>query len=341
MNPSLAVIFLTLFSGSGFGLMAIVAFVNDFHIDGGLTPLRTVIAVLLALLLVTIGMISSTAHLANPKNAWRAFTRWRTSWLAREGVFAVLFYPVSIAYLGWVFFMNKDQGSVALILANASAVLALVTIFCQGMIYACLRTIRQWHTPLVPANFYVLGLALGATVLASIRLMLGGTDRAMIGIALSFLLAAAVMKAIYYFWIGRPSGTTLQTATGLSRGKVRLLDQGHTFGTFLTREFSNGITPVAAIRFKMVVYLVGFMIPAGLLVLGLYERLGVLALFAPLSAFIGIGVERYLFFVEAQHVVNLYHGRAPSSMPMMRPDLKANSTVEQAARRLMPSYQKR
>lgn len=341
MNPSLAVIFLTLFSGSGFGLMAIVAFVNDFHIDGGLSPLRTVVAVVLALLLVTIGMISSTAHLANPKNAWRAFTRWRTSWLAREGVSAVLFYPVAITYLGWVFFMNRDQDSVALILGNASAVLALATIFCQGMIYACLRTIRQWHTPLVPANFYVLGLALGATVLASIRLMLAGPDRTLIGIALSFLLASAVMKAIYYFWIGRPSGTTLQTATGLNRGKVRLLDQGHTFGTFLTREFSNGITPVAAVRFKVLVYVVGFIIPAGLLALGLYEPLGVLAIFAPLSAFIGIGVERYLFFVEAQHVVNLYHGRAPSSMPMMRPDLKANPSAEPPPRRLVPSYQKR
>ncbi|MHB8252954.1 MAG: dimethyl sulfoxide reductase anchor subunit family protein [Acidiferrobacter sp.] len=341
MNPSLAVIFLTLFSGSGFGLMAAVAAVNDFHIDGGLSPLRTAIAVVLALLLVTIGMISSTAHLANPKNAWRAFSRWRTSWLAREGIFAVLFYPLAIAYLGWVFFLNTTHGSVALILGNSAAIVALVTIFCQGMIYACLRTIRQWHTPLVPANFYVLGLALGMTILATARLIIGGPDRTLIGISIALLIAAAVMKAIYYFWIGRPSGTTLQTATGFSRGKVRLLDQGHTFGTFLTREFSNSITPSAATRFKIAVYVLGFTTPIGILMLGLHEPIGMFALLAPLSAFIGIGMERYLFFVEAQHVVNLYHGRAPSSMPMMRPVSSTDTLAQQQRGRLVPSYQKR
>jgi len=341
MNPSLAVIFLTLFSGSGFGLMAVVAAVNDFHIDGGFSPLRTAIAVVLALLLVTIGMISSTAHLANPKNAWRAFARWRTSWLAREGIFAVLFYPLAIAYLGWVFFMNTNQGLVALILANGAAIVALITIFCQGMIYACLRTIRQWHTPLVPANFYILGLALGTTILATMRLMVKGPDKTLIGMSIALLIAAGVMKAIYYFWIGKPSGTTLQTATGFSRGKVRLLDQGHTFGTFLTREFSNCITPLTATRFKIAVYILGFMIPAGILILGLHEPIGIFALMAPLAAFVGIGMERYLFFVEAQHVVNLYHGRMPSSMPMMHPALKTNPKTAQAASRLVPSFEKR
>ena len=340
MNPSLAVIFLTLFSGTGFGLMAVVAAVNDFHIDGGLSPLRTAIAVVLALLLVTIGMISSTAHLANPKNAWRAFARWRTSWLAREGVFAVLFYPLAIAYLGWVFFMNTNQGSVALILGNSAAVVALITIFCQGMIYACLRTIRQWHTPLVPANFYILGLALGTTILATMRLIVKGSDHTLIGAAVALLIAASVMKAIYYFWIGKPSGTTLQTATGFSRGKIRLLDQGHTFGTFLTREFSNSITARAANRLKVGVYVLGFMIPAGILILGLHVSIGIFALFAPLSAFIGIGLERYLFFIEAQHVINLYHGRMPSSMPMMHPVLKTHPKTQQAGP-LVPSFEKR
>lgn len=340
MNPSLAVIFLTLFSGSGFGLIAMVDVVNDFQVDGGLSPVRTTIMVVLALLLVTIGMISSTAHLANPKNAWRAFSRWRTSWLAREGIFAVAFYPITLAYLGWVFFMNTDRGTVALLLGNMAAIVALITIFCQGMIYACLRTIRQWHTPLVPANFYVLGLAIASTILAATRLIIKSPDRNLIAISIVLLVAAAVMKAIYYFWIGRPSGTTLQTATGLSRGKVRLLDQGHTFGTFLTREFGNSVSPSAAAGFKTAVYVLGFLVPAAVLGLGLHTAVGLWAIVAPLSAFIGIGIERYLFFVEAQHVVNLYHGRMPSSMPMMRPATKEELEAREA-HRLVPSYNKR
>jgi len=341
MNPSLAVIFLTLFSGAGFGLMVSTIIVNDFQIDGGLSPLRTAISVVLALLLVTVGMISSTAHLANPKNAWRAFSRWRTSWLAREGIFAVLFYPITIAYLGWVFFTNSDRDIVSLALGNVAAIVALITIFCQGMIYACLRTIRQWHTPLVPANFYALGLALGMTILATIRLLVGGPSLILVSSAGALLIAAAVMKGIYYFWIGRPSGTTLQSATGFSGGRVRLLDQGHTFGTFLTREFSNSITPARAARFKLAVYVVGFIVPTVVLLLGAHMALGILVLIAPLSAFVGIGLERYLFFVEAQHVVNLYHGRAPQSMPAMHPALKAHAEAQAKQGRLVPSYDKR
>ncbi|HUW97695.1 MAG TPA: DmsC/YnfH family molybdoenzyme membrane anchor subunit [Acidiferrobacter sp.] len=339
MNPSLAVIFLTLFAGSGFGLMAVVAAVNDFHIDGGLSPLLTVIAAAFSLVLVTIGMIASTTHLANPKNAWRAFSRWRTSWLAREGVLAVLFYPLTIAYLGWVFFMNADRDTVALILGNSAAVVGLVTIFAQGMIYACLRTIRQWHTPLVPANFFVLGLALGTTLLATARVVTNGPDKSLIGMAIALLIAAAVMKAIYYFWIGKPSGTTLQTATGFSGTKVRLLDQGHTFGTFLTREFSNSITPLTAMRLKIVVYVVGFAIPAGVLTLALHEPIELFAIIAPLAAFFGIGVERYLFFIEAQHVINLYHGRAPAAMPKMGPAPKGHLKI-QSTKVLVPSLDK-
>ncbi len=341
MNPSLAVIFLTLFSGAGFGLMTMVAVVNDFAVDGGLSPIRTSVLTALALLLVTVGMVSSTAHLANPKNAWRAFTRWRTSWLAREGVFAVLFYPIAIAYLGFVFFTNNDRSPGALVLGNVAAVVGLATIFCQGMIYACLRTIRQWHTPLVPANFYALGLALGMTVLAASRLMVKGPDLLLASMACALLVAAAVMKGIYYFWIGAPSGTTIQTATGFTRGKVRLLDQGHTFGTFLTREFSNCIGPVRAKRFKIAVYALGFLAPIAILLLGAHESIGIFALLAPLLAFVGIGLERYLFFVEAQHVVNLYHGRMPGPLPRMHPALRAGAEAGAQAGRLVPSYEKR
>jgi DMSO reductase anchor subunit len=147
------------------------------------------------------------------------------------------------------------------------------------------------------------------------------------------------MKAIYYYWIGSPSGTTLQTATGLNRGKVRLLDQGHTFGTFLTREFSNSISRGQALRFKIAVFIMGFLVPAVLLVLSAHEPVGVFVLLAPLSAFIGIGLERFLFFVEAQHVVNLYHGRLPSSMPMMHP-VRGGAEAQAKQNHLVPSYDK-
>jgi DMSO reductase anchor subunit len=289
--------------------MALTAIVNDFQIDGGLSPLQTMVAVLLSILFVTIGMLSSTAHLANPKNAWRAFTRWRTSWLAREGVFAVLYYPFAMLYLVWVFFTGGAADVTGLLLANVAGALGLITIFCQGMIYACLRTIRQWNTPLVPANFYAMGLAIGATVLAALRIATGGPAQTLVGMAVALLAAAAVLKGIYYFWIARPDGPTIRTATGFNRSNVRLLDQGHTFDTFLTQEFGHTIPAAKANTIKFLMYLFAFVLPVWALALALSLGLGSLAWLAVVSVFFGIGVERWLFFVEAQHVVNLYHGR--------------------------------
>lgn len=338
MKPSLAVIFLTLFSGSGFGLIALLAAVNDFRIDGGFSPLATVVMLFVGIVLVTIGMVASTAHLANPKNAWRAFSRWRTSWLAREGIFAVLFYPLATASLGWILWAHSARDPASLALTNGAAVVGLITIFCQGMIYACLRTIRQWHTALVPANFFVLGLAMGAVILATTRITAGGRDVALISIALTLVLAAAIMKAIYYFWIGRPSGTTIQTATGFNRGRVRLLDQGHTFGTFLTREFSNCLTRRAALRVRIAVYILAFATPALILAIALHTDIGAWVVIAPLGALIGIGLERFLFFAEAQHVVNLYHGRMPHSLPTM-PTFASNQSPTAAP--LIAHYDRR
>jgi len=309
MHPALAVIFLTLFSGGGFGLMALTAIVNDFQIDGGLNPLQTMIALFVSLAFVSIGLLSSTAHLANPKNAWRAFTRWRTSWLAREGVFAVAYYPFAMLYLIWVFFTGHPAALPGLVLANMAALIGLITIFCQGMIYAVLRTIRQWNTPLVPANFYLMGLAIGATILVAIRWATGNPAPALLGTAAALLVLSAVFKGIYYFWISRPAGPTIRTATGFNRLNVRILDPGHTFGTFLTEEFGHTLAPASAHRIKALMYTIAYGVPLILLATVAQSNAAILAILAAVLVVGGIGIERWLFFVEAQHVINLYHGR--------------------------------
>ena len=66
MHPALAVIFLTLFSGGGFGIMALTAIVNAFQLDRGLSPLQTMIAVILSLGFVSIGMFSSPSPFSLP-----------------------------------------------------------------------------------------------------------------------------------------------------------------------------------------------------------------------------------------------------------------------------------
>ena len=86
MHPAPSVILFTTLSGLGFGLLAFLGL--------GLPPVTGWVAFvffLLAYALAVGGLLASVGHLANPKNAIKAFREWRSSWLSREGVFAVDF----------------------------------------------------------------------------------------------------------------------------------------------------------------------------------------------------------------------------------------------------------
>lgn len=308
MHPAFSVIFFTVASGAGFGLFSLLFIADVFKLGGGFEREQLIIGGLMAMALVVFGLLSSTFHLANPKNAWRAFSRFRTSWLSREGVFAVLFMPLALVYLASIWFdaplwLRETSGFLA-------AGLAWITVFSTGMIYACLKTIRQWNTPLVPANYLALGYASGSLLLLLGAVVSGLDTTPYIAMSALILSIAAVLKAIYYFWISSPGlGPTINTATGLTRAKVKLLDTGHTHGTFLTEEFGFQIARQKAGMLKLVVFVLGFALP-GLMLVWVFNQQGgqVAAIVAVVTGIVGAAVERWLFFAEARHVVNLYHG---------------------------------
>jgi len=308
MHPAFSVIFFTVASGAGFGLFSLLFIADVFKLGGGFSREQLIIGGLVALSLIVLGLLSSTFHLANPKNAWRAFSRFRTSWLSREGVFAVVFMPLALIYLLSIWFdaptwLRDASGLLA-------AVMAWITVFSTGMIYACLKTIRQWNSPLVPANYLALGYASGSLLLLLGAVVAGLDTTPYIAMSALIVSIAAVLKAIYYFWIRSPGlGPTINTATGLTRAQVKLLDTGHTHGTFLTQEFGFQIARQKAGLLKVVVFVVGFALP-GLMLVWVFNQQGgqTAALIAALAGLAGTSVERWLFFAEARHVVKLYHG---------------------------------
>ena len=308
MHPAFSVIFFTVASGSGFGLFSLLFIADTFKLGGGFSQDQLVAGGLIAMGLVVFGLMSSTFHLANPKNSWRAVSRFRTSWLSREGVFAIVFMPLALIYLGGILFdaplwLRQISGFL-------TALLAWVTVFSTGMIYACLKTIRQWNTPLVPANYLALGYASGSLLLLLGAVIAKLDTTPYIAMSALIISIAAVLKAIYYFWIRSPGlSPTINTATGLTRAKVKLLDTGHTHGTFLTQEFGFQIARRKAGLLRIVVFVVGFALP-GLMLVWVFNQQGGLAaaIAAALAGLVGAAVERWLFFAEARHVVNLYHG---------------------------------
>lgn len=311
MHPALSVIFFTVTSGIGYGLFMILALLGLW--DETLITQRTgVPAGGIALILVTAGLLSSMFHLANPKNAWRALHRFRTSWLAREGAFAILFYfPATLYTALWWFNDNRstDLWSVLSILVFA---FAFVVVFCTGMIYACLKTIRQWHTPLVPTNYLLYSLLSGTVLLLLIKAYLVPRDLEILHWASIVLLGLALTThLIYLYWTSKKEGPTINTATGFTRATVRLLDVGHTAPTFLTEEFGyvNTLSPRLANTLHWLCLLLAFVLPLLLLTFAL-DCMQSFWLYggAFVSLVVGLAIERWLFFARANHVVNLYHG---------------------------------
>lgn len=309
MNPSLSVIAFTVLSGAGFGLVTLTILFDLFDVGTALTTAEVLIAGVLGFVLASAGLLASTAHLANPKNAWRAFFRFRTSWLSREAVFSVLFYPFVLVYLGGAWLIGTDNGVIAAA-GLVAALLALVTVFCTGMIYASLRTIPQWSNALVPTNYLLLSLASGGLLLTMVLALLrGGAGGTVAVLTLVMLVIAALGKLVYYFWIGTPRGPTINTAVGITRARVRLLEAGQSSKSFLDKEFGYQASAALVGRLRLLVYALAFALPIGLVSVLLGSEAAPLAVLAALAALAGLFVERWLFFAEARHTVNLFYGR--------------------------------
>ena len=305
MHPAFSVLIFTVTSGAGYGLLAWLGAGQLLGFTQAYTVSQQLVIGVMAMLLVSIGLVSSTMHLTNPKNAWRSFSRFRTSWLSREAVFAVLLYPIAGLYAAAIFWQWSSIG----VLAGLSMIMALSTLFTTSMIYASLKTIRQWNTPMVPALFMAYALISGGLLFLALSGFFGALSSQLLAVMIGLIMITLALKLVYFFWQGKPQGATIQTATGFSQANVRLLDAGHSAPTFLNREFGYQVAADQLLRLRIAMTLVAFILPLGLVywVFGGAARVEVLAL-AWLIMMAGLLLERWLFFAEARHVVRLYQG---------------------------------
>ena len=312
MDPAYSVIIFTSSSGAGYGLLiwlALTRLTGAWEIG----PVAAVVACLVALALVTTGLLSSTFHLGHPERAWRAMTQWRSSWLSREGVFAVLVYPAALVFTaGWIW--DAVTPAVMLAAALATLVLSLVTVYCTSMIYASLKTIPRWSNGFVPPVYLIFALSSGGLLFAVVLGFAGAADMSAMVLLLVVLLAAWLIK--WYYWrfideqkIESDSGT----ATGLGHlGKVTQLEAPHTSENYLLKEMGFQVARRHAAKLRRYALLLGMVLPAVLLIVAgnVSGAAQITALAAALL--IGLGgviVERWLFFAEARHLVTLFYGR--------------------------------
>jgi len=311
MHPAYSVIVFTTASGGGYGLLIWLAVAARLQ----LVPrdaLFGFVGIGLSLMLVTVGLLSSTLHLGRPERAWRSFSQWRTSWLSREGIAALVTY-VPAGALGWAWVFGELVPGQFAIAAGLSVPFALLTIWCTGMIYASLPTIRAWHQPLVGPVYLALGLGTGGLLFVLVTATFGIEARWAAVATLLVLTLGASLKTRYWRAIDtEPRTRTAEAATGLGAlGTVRPLDPPHTQPNFVMREMGYQVARRHALKLRGLVMLLLFLLPIiamAVLLLDMPEWLRItVAALATLSAGAGVLTERWLFFAQAEHVVMLYY----------------------------------
>ncbi|WP_284126107.1 dimethyl sulfoxide reductase anchor subunit family protein [Parerythrobacter aestuarii] len=314
MHPAKSVIFFTTASGAGYGLMIWLAVLAAL----GLVPAEPVLGSIglgLGLVLIISGLLSSTFHLGRPERAWRALSQWRSSWLSREGVAAILtFVPLGLFALSWVV-LGQNSGPAAAI-GLVGAAMSLLTIFTTSMIYASLKTIPAWSNGYTVMGYVVLGPMNGALIalLLVFAFSLEAATQFMRDAALAFLAAAVVIKLMYWRHIqSTPATSTAGSATGLGHlGTVEMTASPHDIDNYLLREMGFRIARKHAEKLRLIALALAFLLPvAGLAwtFININPTVNFILLIGCwLSCQAGITVERWLFFAEAKHVVTLYYG---------------------------------
>lgn len=311
MHPAYSVIFFTTASGAGYGLIALMAM---FGVLNGvpLNPWFGVIGFGIGALLVTGGLLSSTAHLGHPERAWRAYSQWKSSWLSREGVLATATYvPLALTAWGWIVEGSLD-GSFGLF-AVALTLLSVLTVHATGMIYATLRTVSAWHNKRTVPVYLSFALLTGSMWFHALAQMFGYQTPMQAAIVAIGLLLVMFLKRSYWRSLDlTPGPATPESATGLGDiGKVRLLDNPTMTETFVQREMGFSIARKHSVKLRRLAFLAYCAIPFALTLLT-SEAQPWIAIPGTLAAAIcvsfGVVVERWLFFAEAKHVSMLYYG---------------------------------
>ena len=325
MKPSLSIIFFTVSSGAGLGLLALLA-LGDL-LDHALPSVALMQGIAVALVLVAAGLASSVLHLAKPANAWRAFSRFRTSWLSREAVFSACLFPVAFAYgaLAW----TAEDGVLRALAALGVALLAWAVLVSTAMIYASLKPIRQWYSAWTPVNYLLLGHWSAAVLLLGLARVHSAHERSFGWLAGGLGVVALIAKIGQWRAItaGARDAPTLERAIGVPEyankyvskyanqgapppgmtvARARLFDVGHSHGTFLTDEFGFVLARSHALALRIAALTAGFGVPVAWIVSGAANAS--VASLAAIVCLAGLLGERWLFFAEAQHTVKLYHG---------------------------------
>jgi DMSO reductase anchor subunit len=321
MKPALSVVFLTTLIGVGQGLFLALFTQQSYalfdllpHLDSRFYGWGSV----LALCFTTTGLIASFFHLGRPERAWRAATQWRTSWLSREVIVLPAFMGILFSYAAFhlsgfdpvlVTLPTGLNINATFALGGIATILAFALFVSTGMVYACLRFLQEWHSPLTVVNFILLGSASGFTLATLYAAAFAPAQAGFFGGWAIIITVLALLGRSASLWRNariRPKSTT-QTAIGVKHPRIVQTAQGAMGGSFNTREFFHGKSAEFVSRMKMGFLVFVFAVPLLMLTVNLSHASALLLCVAFISQYAGLLAERWYFFAEARHPQNLYY----------------------------------
>jgi len=319
MKPAFSVIFLTTLIGAGQGLF-LALFTHQSYALFGLLPMQSDnfygYGTLIVLVLLAAGLAASFLHLGHPERAWRAATQWRTSWLSREVIVLPAFMGVVCLFgVSHLFGIRPEivtlpGGQVvdlSALLGAAGTLLAFALFVCTAMIYACLRFLKEWNSPLTVINYILMGGSSGF-ILAAFYAASAAPDQAdfFAGWAIIITVLALIGRVASLIRNARLKPTsTIQTAIGVKHPKITQRSMGSMGGSFNTREFFHGKSDSFLRAIKPVFLILAFLLPLVLLAIGWSSPVALG--FAFILQYFGLLAERWFFFAQANHPQNLYY----------------------------------
>jgi len=319
MHPAFSVIFLTTFIGVGQGLFLALfssqaySVVNvlpaqggGYYAQGGVIALGFLLA----------GLVASFFHLGHPERAWRAATMWRTSWLSREVIVLPMVMGLVFVYVVVNGFgLDLDlyglgiPGQLALSVGVLGVIATLLLFLCTGMIYAAIKFLQEWATPLTPFNYFLLGTASGFSFAAAFSARTAPDLMPFYaGWAITLTVVGLVSRSASLIRNARlKARSTVQTAIGVRHNKVQQRSMGMMGGSYNTREYFHGRTLAFMKSVKWIFLVLVFPVPVALLWAGMVN--GDMALLAAGFGvqYLGLLFERWFFFAQANHPQNLYY----------------------------------
>lgn len=315
MHPAFSLIFFTTLSGAGFGALGAAGLTSRYVGESGFW-----MAAVIGFVLATAGLLSSVTHLKSPTRARFALSQWRTSWLSREGVLAII--TMGLAFVGmiliaggvaWPFERNEISAWMespgAMAAAFLMLLLCLSTVRATGMIYQSIGAVPSWSAQPTSLLFILFSATAGSLIILAAS---GGASNMGFGVTLFFLFTVWYFKIVVWARIDKQKPTaTVGSATGLGEDNVRLFERPHVNENWLTKEMGFRVARRHSLKFRIIAVTLGGVLPAAIIALPLAGLVphGV----CWLAVIIHIGgamVERWLFFAEAKHVQSLYYGEA-------------------------------